>query len=169
MSRVHLLLGPVGAGKSTLAAQLAHEHGAIAFDLDDWMATLFGDDARPVSGVMGWYVERTQRITRQIWSVARAILETGTDVVLELGLVQRRAREDFFRRLGEAEHQLRIYVLDAPRDERRRRVERRNAEQGSTFSMVVPSAVFELASDLWEPLDADECSGRDVLFFGAGE
>jgi predicted kinase len=169
MPRIHLLLGPVGAGKSTLAAQLAHEHGAVAFDLDDWMTTLFGDDTRPETGVMGWYVERTQRVTRQIWAVASAILDTGADVVLELGLVQRRARADFLRRVDDSGHELRIYVLDAPRDERRRRVERRNAEQGATFSMVVPSAVFELASDLWEPLDADERRGRDVLFLGPGD
>lgn len=28
--------------------------------------------------------------------------------------------------------------------------------------MVVPLEVFELASDLWEPLDEDERRGRDV-------
>jgi len=167
MSRIHLLLGPVGAGKSTFAAPLCAEQSAVAFDLDGWMATLYGDDARPASDVIGWYVERTQRCVRQIWSVADEILGTGTDVVLELGLVQRRAREDFFRRLDGAGHDLRIYVLDAPREERRRRVERRNADRGATFSMVVPAAVFELASDMWEPLDAAELEGRDVRFYGS--
>jgi hypothetical protein len=29
---------------------------------------------------------------------------------------------------------------------------------------VVPPAIFELASDLWEPLDSSECAGRDVRF-----
>lgn len=28
--------------------------------------------------------------------------------------------------------------------------------------MLVPREFFELASDLWEPLEADECDGRDV-------
>ena len=46
----------------------------------------------------------------------------------------------------------------------RARVEERNRSQGSTFSMVVPPAIFELASDLWEPPDADECQDRDVRF-----
>ncbi len=169
MAQIHLLLGPVGAGKSTFAAKLALARGAVAFDLDAWMATLYGDDARPESRVMDWYVERTQRVTRQIESVAAAILGTGTDVVLELGLIQRAARAAFFRRLAPLDHELRIYVLDAPREERRRRVERRNAERGATFSMVVPSAVFELASDLWEPLDDDEVRGREVRFFGSGD
>jgi hypothetical protein len=30
--------------------------------------------------------------------------------------------------------------------------------------MEVPLAFFELASDRWEPLDEDECRGRDVHF-----
>lgn len=29
--------------------------------------------------------------------------------------------------------------------------------------MLVPLEFFELASDLWEPLEADECDGRDVM------
>ena len=34
--------------------------------------------------------------------------------------------------------------------------------------MVVPLAIFELASDLWQPLEADECEGRDVRFIDSG-
>ena len=44
------------------------------------------------------------------------------------------------------------------------RVVRRNQDQGSTFSMHVPEEFFELASNLWEPLDATEYSERDVRF-----
>jgi len=40
----------------------------------------------------------------------------------------------------------------------------RNQAQGATFSMVVPPALFELASDLWEPLDESECQEREVVF-----
>ncbi|RYY59778.1 MAG: ATP-binding protein, partial [Comamonadaceae bacterium] len=60
-------------------------------------------------------------------------------------------------------------VLDAPREVRRERVLQRNAEQGETFSMVVPLHIFELASDLWQPPDAAECAQRSVVFVKAGE
>ncbi|WP_293248436.1 hypothetical protein [Nannocystis sp.] len=30
--------------------------------------------------------------------------------------------------------------------------------------MVVPPQIFELASDLWQPLDTDECEGREIHF-----
>jgi hypothetical protein len=40
----------------------------------------------------------------------------------------------------------------------------RNRSHGATFSMPVPPDIFELASDLWQPPDSDECAGRDVHF-----
>jgi uncharacterized glyoxalase superfamily protein PhnB/predicted kinase len=161
--RIHLVIGPVGAGKSTFALGLARDHGALRLTLDDWMARLFRPD-RPETGVVEWYVERAARCVDQIWTLTEAMLELGTDVVLEICLLKRGEREDFYRRVADAGCELAIHVLDASRDVRRERVEARNQARGSTFSMVVPPAIFELASDLWEPLEPDECAGRDVRF-----
>lgn len=62
----------------------------------------------------------------------------------------------------EAGYDLAVYLLDAPRDVRRDRVRQRNREKGPTFSMDVPDAFFELASDHWEPMDQTECEIYDV-------
>lgn len=86
------------------------------------------------------------------------------DVVLEIGLIQRREREAFYTRVDKQAIDLTLYVLDAPRDVRRLRVQQRNTRRGATFSMEVPPHIFELASDLWEPPMGVECSGRDVRF-----
>lgn len=161
MGHVHLLLGPVGSGKSTFARTLCRERRAVRLVLDEWMARLFRPD-RPERDVIPWYMERSERCLEQIWQVAEDLVEVGTEVVLELGLIQRAQRRRFFPRIDDVGHPLTIYLLDAPREVRRARVEQRNAEQGETFSMVVPLEVFEMASDLWEPLDEDERRGRDV-------
>src|SRR5688500_9099140 len=50
MARVHLIIGPVGSGKSTFALQLARERGALRLNLDEWMALLFRPD-RPETGL----------------------------------------------------------------------------------------------------------------------
>lgn len=159
--RIHLLVGPVGAGKSTLALRLAREHGAICLNLDEWMAALFRPD-RPQTDVMPWYVERAQRCLEHIWTLTQRLIDANTSVVLEVGLIRRHEREQFFRRVDARGYALTLYLVDAPRALRRQRVEERNARQGETFSMVVPPAVFELASDLWEPLDPQEYAGRDL-------
>jgi predicted kinase/uncharacterized glyoxalase superfamily protein PhnB len=164
---VHLVVGPVGAGKSTFALGLARERRAVRFALDEWMSELFSPD-RPHAGIMEWYAERAARCVERIWAVAERVVETGTGVVLELGLLRRAERERFYQRVEHAGFDSTIHVIDAPGEVRRARVSERNRTKGATFSMVVSNDVFELASDLWEPLSASECEGRDVRFAGGG-
>ena len=152
MPRVHLIEGPVGAGKSTFAASLAARSGGVHIALDAWFARLFSPD-RPAGDFIPWYLERKDRLLALIWVHSQALLATGTDVILELGLIQRQPRMDFCRQVLDLGFELLVHELDAPRELRRARVRQRNVEQGATFSMVVPEAVFELASDLWEPVD----------------
>lgn len=161
MSKVHLVVGPVGAGKSTFAIGLSQRHGALRLTLDEWMATLFRPD-RPQENLVTWYAERAHRCVAQILRVAQAALAMDVDSVLEIGLIRRAERLAFYERLEAAAVDYTVYLLDAPRDVRRQRVAERNASQGPTFSMVVPSEIFELASDMWEPPDDDECRGRDL-------
>jgi predicted kinase len=162
MAHVHLVLGPVGAGKSTYVRTLVREHRAVALILDDWMTRLYGADERPATGVIEWYIERRDRCVEQIWAVARSLLAVDVDVILELGLIRRDDRALFFRKLDAVGCGLTIHVLDATRECRRERVRRRNLERGETFAMEVPDHVFEMASDMWQQLDDDECRGRDV-------
>jgi predicted kinase len=169
MASIHLVLGPVGAGKSTFAAELSQERCASWFNLDDWMATLFGDDDRPETARMEWYVERTERCLRQIWKHTQALLELKVDVVLEVGLIRRGPRAVFYEQIDATDHELTVYVLDAPFDVRWQRVQRRNEQMGATFSMVVSREVFELASNLWEPPDEAECRDRTIHFTGSTE
>lgn len=163
MAKVHLLVGPVGAGKSTLAAQLGREHQAVRLTLDEWMTHLFRKD-RPEQGVVEWYMERAERCVEQIWRVAQEILAAERDVVLEIGLLQRSAREAFYERLEAHGVPVTVYVVDAPRDVRRERVMRRNVERGETFAVEVPLAFFEFASDRWEPVADSEGEWREVRF-----
>jgi predicted kinase len=161
--RLHLVLGPVGAGKSTYARRLSSERRAVYLNLDDWMTTLFSPD-RPEADVIAWYVARTKRCTTQIWKLATQLSALQQAVVLELGLVQRAHREPFFAMVAASGHRLAIHVLDAARDVRRERVRQRNTERGETFAMEVPLPIFELASDLWQPLDDSECPQHELRF-----
>jgi predicted kinase len=160
-ARIHLVVGPVGAGKSTFALALSRQHGALWFNLDEWMADLFRPD-RPATALVEWYVERAERCVDQIWKLTTRAIDAGMHVVLEIGLIRRADRERLYRRVDAAGHDLVVYVLDAPREVRRERVESRNREKGETFSMVVPPHLFEMASDMWEPPDEDERRARDV-------
>ena len=163
MAFVHLVEGPVGAGKSTFSSQLSKEHRAPRLILDDWMATLFRSD-RPATGIVEWYLERKDRCIEQIWKLGCEIMETGSDVILELGLIKKVDRQRMYDRVDAAGYDLKIYVLDAPREVRRDRIQQRNNAKGPTYSMEVSAQIFEMASDLWEPIDDTECGGHEVKF-----
>jgi predicted kinase len=161
MPQVHLIEGPVGAGKSTFAAQLGKIHAAPRLILDDWMTTLFRAD-RPESGIIEWYLERKERCIEQIWKLTEGLRAVGSNAILELGLINRESRMHFYNRADAAGVDLCVYLLDAPREVRRERVRARNRDRGPTFTVEVPDAFFELASDRWEPFDAAEIAERSV-------
>lgn len=163
MPRVNLIEGPVGAGKSTFALALALKTDGVHIALDEWFSTLFSPD-RPAGDFVPWYIERKERLLGLIWIHSRRILASGRNVILELGLIQRKGRIEFCRKVLDGGFELEVYVLDAPREVRRERVQRRNSEKGSTFAMVVPDVVFEMASNLWEPPDELECNQYAVEF-----
>ncbi len=157
----HLIEGPVGAGKSTFAAKQALTHSAPHLNLDEWMVTLFAPD-RPQEDFMPWYAARKSRCIQQIWDVACAILDSGSDVILELGLVQLADREDFYRRVDGTDYDVRIYLLDTPLAVRRQRVRQRNEQQGDTYKMAVSDEIFELANSFWQAPSEQECRERDI-------
>jgi predicted kinase len=163
MGRAHVVVGPVGAGKSTYCAALSRREHAVHLNLDAWMARLYGADPRPTEGRIAWYMERQDRSLAQLWAVASDLVELGVDVILEVGLLRRAERAAFYARVDDLGAELVVYVLDAPIEVRRERVMRRNSERGETFSVEVPPAFFELASAAWEPPDEHERAERGIV------
>lgn len=163
MAKVYLIEGPVGAGKSTFAAQLSREISAPHLNLDAWMSRLYRPD-RPGTGLMEWYAERKNRCIEQILDVAQKLLDANCDVILELGLIQRESRRIVFGCIEEFGCDIKVYALEAAREVRRERVQRRNLEQGSTFAMEVSDEIFEIASDMWEELEESELGKHDIEF-----
>lgn len=152
---LHLIVGPVGAGKSTFARDVAARKSAVFLDLDVWMVRLYGQDARPSDSVVVWYLERRKRVRGLLWDTTLDILAAGTDVLLELGLVSRNEREAFYAKARDEDLKFTVYCVDAPRDIRRQRVVERNASAGE-HTQIVPMEFFEHASDAWEPLSDAE-------------
>ncbi|MGE0623856.1 MAG: AAA family ATPase [Pseudomonadales bacterium] len=161
MAMLYLIEGPVGAGKSTHAGRLALAERAVHLNLDEWMVNLFSPD-RPSDGFMAWYGERKDRCIEQIWRLTERLMEADVTTVLELGLVQRAAREHFYGRVDAAGFPLSVHVLEAGLETRRQRVRSRNESGNGTFRMVVSDEVFELANGAWEPPDDAECEARGI-------
>ena len=124
MPKVHLIEGPVGAGKSTFAKSLALRTNGIHIALDEWFVKLYSPD-RPSADFIDSHIERKQRLLELIWSHSLSILASGTDAILELGLIQRQGRIAFCQKAMREGAELKVYVLDAPKQVRLERVKRR--------------------------------------------
>jgi predicted kinase len=131
------------------------------------MVTLFSPD-RPATEFIQWYTERKHRCIEQIWNITCDLIDTGTNTILELGLVGLADREDFYRRVDAGGYELKVYVMDAPKEVRRQRVRDRNQEKGSTFKMEVSDEIFELANSAWQEPDEIECREREIQFISTG-
>lgn len=161
MTTLHIIEGPVGAGKTTFGNRMGRDLKTPPLILDTWFVTLFRPD-RPVDGLWEWYADRKQRCIAQMTETAVGLLTAGHDAIVELGLIRQDSRMAYYASIEAMNLQYVVHVLDAPTDVRQARVHDRNIQKGETFAMEVSDDVFAAASAMWEPPDAAECAGRDV-------
>jgi len=158
---LHVIFGPIGAGKTTYAHALARREKAVSFVLDEWGARLFAPD---VQGTLdfAWMMERMTRCNALIWSTATAVLAAGAPVVLDAGGMRRAERERVGQMAAEQGLPVRWHFVDAPLEVRRARVEGRNAAKGETFVQEVTPQMFAMIEALYEPPTPAELEGAVV-------
>jgi len=152
---IHFICGSTGAGKSTYAAKLAKEIGAVSFCIDEWMTALYWQDApQPLEGA--WVTERVARCQMRIWDTAKVVAARGVPCVLEIGFTHAKARAQFATYAREAGLQVQLHFLDVPVQERWRRVEKRNADKSGPLGFDVTREMFDFVEAMWEPPSSTE-------------
>lgn len=117
-TRLILICGLPGSGKTTLAKRLAADLPAVRLCPDEWKHAL-GIDYYDEPGRV--------RLEAQLWRLGQELLSLGQSVIMENGFWARAERDELrltARRLGVA---VELRFLDAPVDELWRRLEARNA------------------------------------------
>jgi predicted kinase len=118
-ARLILTCGLPGAGKTTLARQLAVDRNAVCLTKDEWLWAL---------GSTPWDEPAREKVEHELWRLAQEILRLGLSVVLDFGLWARIERDEMrgvARGLGVG---VELRYLDPPTDELWRRIEARNFE-----------------------------------------
>lgn len=147
MPMIHLLCGLPGSGKSTLAAKLERAHGMLRLSPDEWIARLRGGDGRDDAF--------RDRVLALQFDLAMRALALGVDVVWDHGCWSR-AERDACRIAAEGVGAgYRLYWLDIPVDELKRRLAIRNADRPAG-SFVVTAADIDEWSPMFERPADDE-------------
>ncbi|CAM5242400.1 hypothetical protein GCM10010329_44560 [Streptomyces spiroverticillatus] len=148
MTTLHLMVGLPGAGKTTLARQLAAEQRALRLTPDEWMIPLFG--APDVNG-------RRDVLEGRMLALALEAVRLGIDVVLDFGCWSRDERSAV-RSLTEAAGAVfRLVYLPVEPAAQRARIDRRREP-----ALRIGDAELAQARALFEEPDRAETDGRAV-------
>ena len=153
---IHLICGPIGAGKTTFAHNLAEQRRAIRFSEDEWMSTLFVPDApegllnEPIELVADWAADKYQRCRSQMWPICEQLLKYGVHIVLDGASANQQQRDMIREKAIKCGVEFKLYYVTADRETRRSRVFKRNINGGKTFSIEVTPEMFELMENFFE-------------------
>ncbi len=155
MSKIHLICGAVGAGKTTYATKLCRIEPAMNFSIDQWMTGLFSPDLKGEIDY-GWAMARIERMESLIWSQVVQLMELNVAAVLDLGLLQRKHRQKFYQLAHDKGYDICLHFVDVEQELRWQRVLKRNAEKGASYSMEVNRDMFDFCETLFESPSGDE-------------
>lgn len=122
---LHFFCGKAGAGKSTLAATLAAECGAMLLCEDVWLSRLFGDQMKTFDD----YVRFSRRLKCVVGPLVVDLLASGRTVVLDFQANTRAGRAWFLSVCSQAGAPHLLHFVDADDATCLQRIARRNAER----------------------------------------
>ena len=158
MSKLILIVGLTGAGKTTYSDEESVREKAVIYSIDRMMKSLFWGDM-PERPDMNWFVENqkwyTDRITRCedfIEGEIAKLAKLGISCILDLGFTSQAHRHKYISMAKEHGMKPEVHFLDIPLDVRWKRVEKRNDEKSKTYSMDVSREMFDYMETIFEPL-----------------
>lgn len=167
MSRVIIVCGQTGAGKTTYSIKKANEIKAIKFSIDPWMQTLFSKDMKSLD--FNWMMERVERCQIQIWELAEQIIFNRGSVVLDLGFTTKEQRKFFIHKVKKLGLHAEIHYIITPSSIREQRVIKRNIQKDpAVYAFEVTDQMFQFMEPRFEPPSDDELSSGVVINVSEG-
>ena len=118
-TKLVLICGLPGAGKTTLAKQMADELSGIRFCPDEWMEDL---------GVSLWNTAFREKLETRLWLLGKELLQLEQTVILEYGFWGRSERDEKLREARTLGASVELHFLDTPIETIKERLATRGME-----------------------------------------
>lgn len=149
LADVWMIHGYLGAGKTTLARELAGRLRLVRFSCDEWMTVLYGDD--PPEERFWEYYERVQGLCDRVWT---DVLTGGVGVVLDFGFWGKEFREERVRMVAALGGRVRWVKVVCDEALALERVLERNSDLGG--SLLVTENTFHVLKPRFEEMRDEE-------------
>ncbi|MEO3797555.1 ATP-binding protein [Nonomuraea sp. B10E15] len=151
-ARLFLMVGLPGAGKTTLAEELAATHRALRLTPDEWMISLF-DGSQPNG--------KRDILEGRLIALALQALHLGTSVVLDFGLWSRDERSALRWLATSSGAACQVVYLPTDKDVQRARIAHRQATAPHT-TFPMSEADIDAWREQFQAPDAAELRGGDI-------
>ena len=158
-SRLIIVCGLPGSGKTTLAKGLESRLRAVRFSPDEWMEAL---------SLILWDEESRGKIEALQWKIGQELLTLGLAVIIEWGTWGRTERDTLRLRARALGAAVELHYVSAPADVLFERIQRRGMEKPpierdaiSRWFEIFQAPTPEEIALFDKPLLADPASGRN--------
>ena len=143
--------GKMGAGKSTKSRELLKDSNAVLLSEDEWLESIYPNKIFTLED----YIKYSNQLKPQIKKLVQAILETGTDVIMDFPANTTSQREWFksiFLEIG-AQHNM-IY-LDLSNDDCLKHIKTRRLQQPERAKTDTEEMFFQVTKYFEAPKSSE--------------
>jgi len=144
MAVVHLMVGFIGFGKTTIAKKLAQDLNAVCLTHDDIMVHKYGRNPDD-------FATKYKIVDDEIRCMAKDIIKNGQDVVLDYGFWSHEKREEYYKWAKSFTEDVVFHVINCDLNEAKKRVIKRTLEDKN--ALMIDENVFDILLRQYEPWD----------------
>lgn len=147
MPTIHLMVGFMGFGKTTVAKRLEKEFSAVRFTHDDIMMQLYG---RNPDNFQTKYVKVDDFIKNETIKH----VQQGQDIILDYGFWTHQKRQEYYNWAKSLTDNVVFHVLQCDIKEAKRRVLERSQKDNN--ALIIDEHAFDVLCEQYEPWNSDD-------------
>lgn len=149
MAAIHLMVGFMGFGKTTLAQQLAQDLPAVCLTHDTYMVKLYGRNM-PYADFKSNY----QKVDGMLWSLAEKIIKCGCDVIMDYGFWNKEHRLQAYLKAKAITENIIFHQMVCDINVAKERILKRSKENPN--ELYITENEFDTLAKQYQPIDKTE-------------